>query len=115
MSILEALSHVLFVVAIICGFIGIGMTFYLGRSKVKEIDRLVYDRKICSDSIFHLILRLPNYGHAFVSPWFAKRAHLTHIRDHFNKEFERPFIITHYLFMVGGASMVLVIIHGQFS
>ena len=98
------------VLTLLCGFAAIGMTFYLGRSKVKEIDRLVYGYEMPSDSIFNLILRLPTYGAAFASPWVAKRASLLHIRNHFDKKFERPFIITHYLFMVGGISMVLLII-----
>ncbi len=98
------------ILILICAFTGIGMTFYLGRKKVKEIDQLVYGRKRRSDSIFHLILRLPSYGAAFASPWIAKRSHLTHIRDHFDKTFQRPFIITYYLFMVGVISMALLFI-----
>ena len=104
----------LWLAILICSFIAIGMTFYLGRSKVKEIDRLVYGYEMPSDSIFNLILRLPTYGAAFASPWIAKRASLLHIRNHFDKKFERPFIITHYLFMTGGISMVLLIIVDKF-
>ncbi len=115
MHILQTLENIAGYTAMFCAFIGIGMTFYLGKSKVKEIDRLVYGRKIRNDSIFHLILRLPNYGWAFTSPWFAKRSSLLHIRNHFDKQFERPFIITHYLFMVGGISVLLLFILDQFS
>jgi len=94
----------------LCGVIAIGMTFYLGKSKGKEVDQLVYGYEIPSDSIFHKILRLPNYGGAFSSRWFAKRAHLLYIRDHFDKKFQRPFIITHYLFMIGGISIIVLFI-----
>ena len=110
MTLLQILDLILTVIFVLCGFVGIGMTFYLGRSKGKEIDRLVYGHEISSDSIFYKILRLPNYGWAFASRWFAKRAHLLPIRDQFDKKFQRPFIITHYLFMIGGGALVLLII-----
>ena len=110
MQILQTIVSVLAALFVFCSFAAISMTFYLGRSKVKEIDRLVYGYEMPSDSIFNLILRLPTYGAAFASPWVAKRASLLHIRNHFDKKFERPFIITHYLFMTGGISMVLLII-----
>ncbi|NOX43616.1 MAG: hypothetical protein GXP19_07780 [Gammaproteobacteria bacterium] len=109
-DILEILSHILATISFLCGFVGIGMTFYLGRSKMKEIDQLVYGYKIPSDSIFFQLLRMPRYGGAFASRWGAKRAHLLHIRDQFDKKFQRPFIITHYLFIIGGISLVLLII-----
>jgi len=98
----------------ICLLLAIAMTFYLGREKCKRIDRLVHGFEIPGDNIFAQILRLPNYGWAFSSPWFAKRSHLTQIRNHFDKKFERPFIITHYLFMVGGLSMVLLFVLDKF-
>ena len=110
MQSLELYFWIFAVLTLICGFIAIGMTFYLGRSKGKEIDRLVYGHEISSDSMFYKILRLPNYGGAFASRWLAKRTHLLHIRDQFDKKFQRPFIITHYLFMIGGISMVLLFI-----
>ena len=88
---------------LICIFVGIGMTFYLGWSKMKEIDQLVYGYEIPSDSIFFQLLRMSRYGGAFASRWIAKRAHLLHIRDQFDKKFQRPFIIAHYLLMIGGA------------
>ena len=92
----------------LCAVVAIGMTFYLGRNKVKEIDRLVYGFEIPDDSIFFQILRLPKYGGVFASRWIAKRCHLTHIRDQFDKKFERPFIITHHLFMIGAIGIVLL-------
>ncbi len=110
MSLNQLIYFSIWIFIAICGFMAIGMTFYLGRSKGKEIDRLVYGHEISSDSIFYKILRLPNYGGAFASRWLAKRTHLLHIRDQFDKKFQRPFIITHYLFMVGGISMVLLFI-----
>ncbi len=107
---LEIFSHILAVISVLCGVIAIGMTFYLGRNKMKKVDLIVYGYEIPSDSIFYQLLRLPQYGGTFASRWTAKRAHLLPIRDQFDKKFQRPFIITYYLFMVGGVSMVLLII-----
>ena len=95
-------------------FTALGMSFYLGRNKIKEIDRLVHGHEITSDSIFYLILRLPAYGGAFAWRWGAKRSKLLHIRDHFDKKFQRPFIITFYLFTIGSISMILLIIWDKF-
>jgi len=90
------------------------MGLNLGRSKVKEIDRFVYGYEITSDSIFYLILRLPAYGGAFAWRWGAKRSKLLHIRDQFDKRFQRPFIITFYLYTIGSVSMILLIIWDKF-
>jgi len=110
----EPIFWTISVLTLICGFTAIGMSFYLGRSKVKEIDRLVHGHEITSDSIFYLILRLPAYGGAFAWRWGAKRSKLLHIRDHFDKKFQRPFIITFYLFTIGSISMILLIIWDKF-
>ena len=90
------------------------MTFYLGRTKMKEIDRLVYGYEIPSDSIFFQLLRLPQYGGAFTWHWAAKRSSLLHIRDNFDKKFQRPFIITFYLFITGFIAMILGVILDKF-
>ena len=111
---LENIFFILAAVAGLCGFLAIGMTFYLGRSKGKEIDLLVHGREIAADGIFYQILRLPTYGAAFASKWSAKRSHLLHIRDQFDKEFQLPFIITHYLFMVGAIFFILAVILDEF-
>ncbi len=110
----EIFSHILFILTMVCSFIAIGMTFYLGRSKVKEIDRLVHGNEITSDSIFYLILRLPTYGGAFAWRWGAKRSHLLHIRDKFDKQFQRSFIITYFLFIIAGISMILLAVMDKF-
>ena len=91
-----------------------GMMFYLGRSKIKEVDRLVYGFEIPSDSIFFQGQRLIDYGCAFAWRWGAKRTHLLHIRDHFDKKFQRPFIITFHLLWIGTISMILLYIFDNF-
>ena len=83
------------------------MIFYLGREKVKKIDLLVYGYEIPHDSIFYKIQRVPTYGGAFAWYWGAKRSKLLKIRDHFDKQFQKPFIITFWLMMIGLVSMVL--------
>ncbi len=115
MRLFETLDLVLGVVMMLCGFAGIGITFYLGRTKMKEIDPLVLGYKISHDSIFYQLLRMSRYGGAFSSPWLAKRIQLTHIRDHFDKDFQRPFIIAHRLLMIAGVYIFLIIILDQFS
>lgn len=111
---LEIISHILFVVAMLSNFSYILMTFYLGKIKIKKIDRLVYGCEIASDSIFFQLIRLPKYGGAFSSHWVAKRSHLLEIRDHFDKKFQRPFIIAHHLLLTGGISMVLLFLLDKF-
>jgi len=111
---IQTITSLLAAIAVICGMASIGMTFYLGKNKCKQIDRLVYGFEVPNDNLFAQILRLPNYGWAFASPWFAKRSHLQHIRGHFGKDFERPFIITHYLFMIGTFSVILGVTLSEF-
>jgi len=77
---------------------------------MKEIDQLVYGYEIPSDSIFFQLLRMPRYGGAFACRWCAKRSHLLYIRDHFDKKFQRPFIVTYYLSIIGGTSIFLLYI-----
>ena len=110
MALNELIFTCVWLAIFLCGFAAIAMTFYLGRSKIKEIDRLVYGQEIPSDGISFQIMRLPKYGGAFASHWIAKRCHLLHIRNHFDKKFERPFIITHHLFMIGFIVMILLFV-----
>lgn len=107
---MQTFSWVLTLLIFISMLVGIGMTFYLGRRKVKEIDRLVYGFEIPSDSIFFQVMRIPHYGGAFAWRWGAKRVHLFHIRDQFDKQFQRPFIITFHLYWTGTMGMILLYI-----
>ena len=104
---IEIFSWMLFVLFLLSIYVFIGMAFYLGRRQMKEIDRLVYGFEIPSDNIFFQGQRLTSYGGAFAWRWFAKRSHLLHIRDHFDKKFQRPFIITFYLLWIGTISMIV--------
>ncbi len=82
---------------LICGFVSIFMTLYLGRTRIKEIDCVVLGYEITSDNILHLGNRMMNYGGAFAWRWSAKRSGILPIRDHFDKKFQRPFIINYWL------------------
>lgn len=81
---------------------------------MKEVDRIVYGYEIPSDSIFFQLLRIPQYGGAFAWRWSAKRSSLLHIRDHFDKSFQRPFIITFHLLWIGTMGMILGVILDKF-
>ena len=92
----------------LCGVVAIGMTFYLGRSKVKFIDRLAYGYEIEDDSIFFKIMRIPHYGGAFAWYFYARRCHLLEIREHFDKKFQLPFIITFYVGWTGAIGIAVL-------
>ena len=103
---MQTFYWMLLVLVFLSSFAMIGMMFYLGHSKIKEVDRLVYGFEITGDSIFFQGQRVITYGGAFAWRWGAKRSHLLHIRDHFDKKFQRPFIITFYLLWIGTISMI---------
>ena len=106
----EILSHVLFVIGMLCGCIVIGMIFYLGRSKMKEIDRVVYGYEIPSDSIFFKGFRFMDYGGAFAWRFYARRIGKEWMRERFDKKFQRPFIISFWLIIVGCLFLGIVVI-----
>lgn len=108
------LDWILVTIFLVCAFLGIGLTFYLGRHHVREIDRIVYGFDIPSDSIFFKIQRVPTYGGAFAWRWGAKRSGLEKIRDKFDKKFQIPFIITFWLFVIGAFSMIAGVIVSKF-
>jgi hypothetical protein len=100
----------LIVVFLFSTFLSIGITIYLGKRKIKEIDRIVFGYEIIDDNIFYQMLRLPRYGGAFAWRWSAKRANLLQIRDQFDKKFQRPFIINFWLIMFGAFCMIILFV-----
>lgn len=114
MNVIQILDWLLPIVFMLCAFAGLRMVFYLGRCRVKNIDRVVYGFEIPHDSIFFKIQRIPTYGGAFAWRWGAKRGGLEKIRDEFDKKFKMPFIVTFWLFVVGVISMVLGIVISNF-
>ena len=80
------------------------------RNKIKKVDLLVYGYEIPHDSVFYQGFRMMSYGGAFAWRLGAKRTKLLHIRDHFDKKFQRPFIVTFYLSIIGVTSIFLLAI-----
>ncbi len=97
-------------IGLICAFVSIFITIYLGRTKIKEIDRVVLGYEISSDNILHLGIRMMNYGGAFAWRWSAQRSGILPIRDHFDKKFQRPFIINYWLVFAGTFFLALAIL-----
>ena len=97
-----------------CGLANIGMSLYLGKRKIKEIDRVVFGYEISNDNLFYLMIRLPRYGGAFAWRWSAKRADLLEIRDHFDKKFQRPFIVDFWLMIASALSLFVAVILNEF-
>lgn len=99
MSNVETIVFVFLLTGVLLQFISIGFLLYIGKTRVKEIDKAVLGYEFPNDSIFALGLRVPNYSGGFVSKWSAKRGRLTGKIEHFDSEFRRPFIIYYILFM----------------
>ena len=97
-----------------CIFLAFGLAFYLGRNKIKEIDRLVYGFEIPSDSIFYQGFRLMGYGGAFAWYFSAKRSKLLYIREKFDEKFQRPFKLYYWLMLGGALLMVFTILLDKF-
>ena len=92
------------------GCITFGMIFYLGRTKMKEVDRLIYGFETQGESFSLQAQRMMDYGAVFTWRWHAKRAERLYVYDHFDKKFKRPFIVTYYLFWVTAILMVILYI-----
>ncbi|NOZ55140.1 MAG: hypothetical protein GXP08_18715 [Gammaproteobacteria bacterium] len=107
---LELFFWIFAVLILICIFIAICTTFYLGRSKMKKVDLLVYGYEIPSDSIFFQGFRMMDYGGAFAWRFYARRIDKDWIREHFDKKFQRPFIISFWLIVLGFLAMILLYI-----
>jgi len=100
------ISFVLAGLFVISAFLMIGLMFYIGRTRIKEIDKVVYGYEFPHDSIFALGLRVPNYGSAFLWKWSAKRSGLEGKIEHFDKRFRWPFIAA-FLLMIFGCLMLI--------
>ena len=106
MAISEMLSFVIFAVAIVCAVVSLVMLMILGRTQMKEVDEFVYGHKFKHDSIFFLIARAPLYMLIFSSRWYARRTGQLEFYENFDSDFKRPFVITHYIMLLGGLFMV---------
>jgi len=91
MSILEIISLVVAFLAVFSAFIAIGLLFYIGKTRIKEIDKAVLGYEMPHDSIFALIIRVPNYAGGFMWKWSARRTGLEGKIEHFDSHFQWPF------------------------
>ncbi len=92
MEIAQIILAVLALAAVTAAFLMIVLIFYIGRTRIKEIDKMVYGFEFPNDSIFALGLRVPNDGGAFLWKWSEKRSGLEGKIEHFDKRFRWPFI-----------------------
>ncbi len=99
---------------IISGFIAIGLIFYIGRTRIKQIDRLVYGCEFSNDSIFSLMLRVPNYASAFIWKWSAKKNSLDEIVCQFDAKFKWPFVASFILSLVSLFFLIIGILFDKY-
>jgi len=89
------------------GVSAIILLFYIGKTRIKEIDKIVYGYEFPNDSIFALMIRFPSYAGGFIWKWSAKRSGLEGKIEHFNFKFKWPFIAAFLLFIISILSLIL--------
>ena len=114
MSLNQFIFVTLMVLGLLAVFLMIGLMFYIGRTRIKEIDKVVYGYEFPHDSIFALGLRVPNYGSAFLWKWSAKRSGLEGKIEHFDRRFRWPFIAVFLLMIFGITTMILALLFDQY-
>ncbi len=110
----EIISLILALIFLISGFIFIGLLFYIGKTRIKEIDKAVLGYEFPNDSIFALIIRVPNYAGGFMWKWSARRTGLEGKIEHFDRRFRWPFIATMVLVIVSLGAMIVGMILDHF-
>ena len=91
MNSLELIFIILGLCGLILSFIAIGLMFFIGKTRIKEIDKVVYGYEFPHDSFFAQMIRVPSYGGAFLWEWSAKRSGLKGKIEQFDKSFQWPF------------------------
>ena len=94
MPLVNLVSLIAVLFGITCGFVFIGLLFYIGKTRIKEIDKAVLGYEVPHDSIFYLIIRVPNYAGGFMWKWSARRTGLEGKIEHFDARFRWPFKAT---------------------
>ena len=113
-SIIQMIFAITFLFGIVCIFLSIGIIYYIGKTRIKEIDKAVIGYELPNDSIFTLGLRAPNYAFGFMWKWFARRTKLAGKIEHFDKQFQRPFLLVGWLSCIGGFFLVISSIIQEF-
>ena len=88
----------------------IGLLFYIGKTRIKEIDKVVLGYEFPHDSIFALIIRVPNYASGFMWKWSARRMGLEGKIEQFDRSFRWPFIATMVLVIIEMTSVIIAYI-----
>lgn len=84
--------------------------FFIGKTRIKKIDKVVYGFEFPHDNLFAQLIRVPNYGGAFLWAWSAKRSGLNGKIEHFDKNFQWPFKAILLLFIFSMLCFVLAYI-----
>ncbi len=106
MTTVEVISLIVFLVTVLSGFAMIGLLFFIGKTRIKEIDKAVLGYEFPHDSIFALIIRVPNYAGGFLWKWSARRTGLEGKIEHFDQRFQWPFKAAMILAILGIACLV---------
>jgi len=108
------ISDVIFIVvgllAVFCSFVSIGLMFYVGKTRIKEVDKAVLGYEMPHDSIFALMLRVPNYAGGFMWKWSARRTGLEGKIEHFDSQFQWPFKAVMVFAIAGGLFFIIGIV-----
>jgi len=65
-------------------FTAIGLMFFIGKTRIKKIDKVVYGYEFPHDSIFAQMIRVPSYGGAFLWESLVLKAKLSILIKDFN-------------------------------
>ena len=105
---------ILLLILLLSSFSAIGLLIYIGKTRIKDIDKAVLGYEFPNDSIFALGLRVPNYAGGFMWKWSARRGHLEGKIEHFDSQFRRPFIAFMVLEIIALVSLIAVILIDNF-
>lgn len=95
-------------------FIAIALIFYIGRTRIKEIDKAVFGYEYPNDSVFALMIRVPNYASGFLWGWSAKRTGLKGKIEHFDMGFRWPFIASFILIFFGMICAIVGVVYKNY-
>ena len=114
MNYLQIISFTLAGLFIVSISLSIGLMFYIGRTRIKEIDKAVLGYEFPHDSIFALMIRIPNYASGFIWKWSAKRTGLEGKIEHFDIKFRWPFIASFILVFFGMTCAIIGVLFDKY-
>ncbi len=92
MSLDLVISFVLAVLFVISTFLMIPLLFYIARTRIKEMDKVVYGFEFPNDNIFSVFFRVPNYSLIFLWKLYAEKNGFKEKIAHLDKGFRWPFV-----------------------